>query len=411
MLSILIIIDGCNEDYINERSMPFLFSVKQKSKYLSMEITPSFATRIELLSGRSPQTTDTFTDFCFGQPILPFRLLKIFPLPKNLFRHKNSINLKPLWRFLYYLKHRTWVEQKDISILTGIYFAFTGIWIDFAKIPISLLPYFSISESVQKRKKTEKLGASDNLMGILKKNGFKVESIYGTAEHINKKMSRCALRDDQVIVLHYGETDCFGHKYGPNSPEVKEVIGSIDKSIKYIYELVESKLEFLVVMGDHNMVEVVDNVDLWQELQQLDAKLAKDYLVFLSSPMARFWFEKEEARKEVRSLLRSLGKYGREVSKDELRQKRLPVNDKYGELIFWANKGINFSPDFYHSSKVKGMHGYFDDSSVTPLLIWSKKELKFSKSRCKMQDVTPTILNLLSVNYSEMDGESLIISN
>ena len=388
MLCILIIIDGCNEDYINEKTTPFLYSLKYRSSYISMEVTPSFATRVELFTGNSPKTTDTFVDFCLGPNILPFQVLRVLKPPNKLDTSYNHV-----------------------PILTVLYFVFTGIWIDFANIPLSLLPHFCINESIKKNKKAEKRGVPDNLMGILKSNGFKVNFIYGNTKTINSKVMRYAASDKEVIILHYGETDQIGHQYGPYSLEMQEALSLIDESVKNVYELFKSKLDLIMIFGDHNMVEITDSVNLWEKLQQLDVKLIKDYLVFLNSPLARFWFENKVAEQKINTLLESLHKYARVVTKEELRQKRLPVDNKYGELIFWANKGINFSPDFYHSAEIKGMHGYFDDFAFTPLIIWNKDRKVLLQKRCKMQDVTPTILNFFGLDYSGMDGKSLLIKN
>ena len=130
--------------------------------------------------------------------------------------------------------------------------------------------------------------------------------------------------------------------------------------------------------------------------------------MFLNSPMARFWFKNKLAEQKIRTFLEGFGEYGREVTKDELKHKSLPADDKDGELIFWAKKGVNFSPDFYHIQGIKGMHGYFDDAdATTPLIIWSKEKRDVLRERCQLRDIAPTVLDFLSISYSQMDGKSL----
>jgi len=398
MSCLLVIIDGCNENYISEKTTPFLHRLKHNSTYISMQVSPGFTTRVELFTGKSPGTTDSFADFCFGPNALPFQVFRVLKPPDKLDASANLISpsfSRP--------------KGNPVSVLTALYFAFTGVWIDFANIPLSLLPYFRVNESIKKYKRSEKKRIPNNLMGILSDNGFKVSFIYGTAASISSKITKYTAGDKEVIILHYGETDHIGHEYGPNSIEIKRTLGAIDESVKNVYELLKTKLDQFMVFSDHDMTEITDSVNLWERLQQLDVRPIKDYLVFLNSPMARFCFRNKEAEQKIRALLGSLRKYGGEITKEELAQRGLPADNKYGELIFWAHKGINFSPDFYHAAQIKGMHGYFDDAASIPLIIRSRDRKVLPQKRCKIRDITPTVLDFLNLDYSEMDGKSLLI--
>ena len=410
MPCLLVIIDGCNEDYITKDITPFLYSLKHTSNYISMQVTPSFATRVELFTGKAPESTDTFVDFCLGSAPLPLQLFRVLTPPPKLGASSKLIKLGFLWKFLYYLKHHIWLEDYEhLSLLTALSFAFTGRWIDFGEIPLALLPYFSVNESLAEHKQAEKKGLANNLMGILRSNGFRVNFIYGETETINAKLRNYVPLNKEVIILHYGETDSLGHKHGPNSPEIRQALTRIDTSIKSTYEQFKEHLEFMMIFGDHNMVEVTRSFDLWSELQRLNLKISKDYLLFLNSPLARFWFKNKKAKQKIKAFLMSLNEYGREVSKAELKQQRLPVADKYGELIFWANNGVNFLPDFYHSADIKGMHGYFDPTATTPLIIWSKQKNLAVRKKCTMRDVTPTVLKFLDLKHSGLDGNPVIL--
>jgi len=389
MLIIMIIIDGCNEYYIDEDNTPFLHSLSKSGHYIPMDTSPSFAANTELFTGRLPGTSDTFVDFCQGASILPFQLFKILKASK-----KTSI---PSWSIL-----------KPFYFL---YFLLTGVWVAAPNIPFPLIPYFNVNKTLMKDRKAQKKCQGDNLAAILKSNGYKMNIVYGGVEKIDKKLKNLNLIGRDVLMVHYSETDDIGHEYGPNSEQMKKVLGKIDASIKNTYELLKPKTDLTMIFGDHNMAEVTITFDLWGALQKLDVSFIKDYLVFLNSPMARFWFKNKKAEEEIRTLLRSLHSYGREVTKDEMRQKGLPIDDKYGELIFWAKKGVNFSPDFYHSNDIKGMHGYFDDEDPTPLIICGKGHLSVEKKTCTFQDIAPTVLDFLNLQLTQTDGESLLIKD
>jgi len=112
---------------------------------------------------------------------------------------------------------------------------------------------------------------------------------------------------------------------------------------------------------------------------------------------------------KIRKFLGSLNEYGKIITKEELRRWEIPVDKKYGDIIFCVKKGVNISPDFYHVSEVKGMHGYFYDAK-TPLIIFNKNKKIELKKEGKLRDVMPTILDLLSIKHEETDGRSLVIN-
>ena len=393
MVGVLIIIDGCNEDYISAGTTPFLYSLKNRSPYSSMKVSAGFATRFELFTGRTARATDTFVDFIRGDSIMPFRALKVF---------KPSFDIKI--RQSPYRK----IFNSSTPFLTLTNLALTGIWTDFVNIPKFLIPYFRLNNSLVKLKRDEKNREPNNLLGILAADGFEVDFIYGNADKIDKSVSKIVNLDKRVIIIHYGETDRTGHTYGPGSAEVNGVLSRVDDSIRRIFESFEGELDFMAVFSDHDMTDILDNLDLWSLLKKLDCSLIKDYFVFLNSPLARFWFKNRVAEVEVIRLLKSLEDYGRIVERDELRDHMLPDDDKYGETIFWANKGVNISPDFYSISKRKGMHGYLDQKSAAPFIFYNSRKVKFSDQRCNMRDLTPTILDYLKIDYEDVEGKSIL---
>ena len=383
MRGLVVIIDGCNKEYIDEKNTPFLYYLKEKGGYSRINVTPTFAQRVEIMSGKSPTTTDTFVDFCYNPECSPFRFLKYLKTPTN---------LKPRKRMIRRL-------LKRLSYLISAYRT------DYINIPLSLLPYFSLNKSIIEFRRKEKQRSDDHLFGFLEKNGFKVEYVYGTISGIMRKLDKCSINENHVLILHYGDTDKVGHKYGPDSLEMKKKLKSVSTSVKEIYN--SAVFNFIVVFGDHNMVEVKRNIDLWRQLKGLDVKLIEDYLVFLNSPMARFWFNNKYAKRKVEEFLSSLD-CGKICTKEELKERGIPIDEKYGQLIFWMKKGTNISPDFYHFSGIKGMHGYLDDPAETPLIVFHRNgEIKLQK-KGKLRDIAPTILDLLSLRSPHMEGKSLL---
>jgi predicted AlkP superfamily pyrophosphatase or phosphodiesterase len=65
------------------------------------------------------------------------------------------------------------------------------------------------------------------------------------------------------ITLYFHDTDSYGHKYGPNSPEINQSIRRLDSLINYLYEGLGSTdildSTNVIVVSDHGMTET--NID------------------------------------------------------------------------------------------------------------------------------------------------------
>lgn len=380
MAALIVIIDGCNVEYINKQTTPFLHNLKEKGGFAEISVTPSFANRVEIMSGSSPITTDTFVDFCYNPP---------------------KFSLTPFFSDLK-LKDRNFLTRKFISILHRFIY---GSGLDVVNIPAPFLNWFSLNDSLIKFQEEEKKRSKKHFFGILESMGFHVKFIYGKTEIIRHKIMKIDVGKNDVLMLHFGDTDTLGHKYGPNSWQVVKSLNSISSLLEGFYN--SQKFDFIAIFGDHNMVEVHKIVDLWKDLMKLDIKPIEDYMFFLNSPMARFWFKNESAKKEIINFLESLD-YGHIITRDELRLLELPADDKYGELIFWLKEGFHICPDFYHSSKLKGMHGYIDKVYKTPFII-SHKNFNVNLKNGKLKDIAPTLLDLLGISQEVMEGESLLV--
>ena len=285
----------------------------------------------------------------------------------------------------------------------------SGFKVDPVNIPLALLPYFHLNDSFRKFLIKEKERSKDHFFGILKENGFNAKFVYGKESIIQEKVKTVSIGEKEAIILHFVTLDKVGHKHGPNSLEIKESLKSIDRSIKKIFDLLREDIDFIVIFGDHNMVQIDKSIDLWEKLGEVDAKLVVDYLVFLNSPMCRFWFKDRMIGEKIRKFLGSLNEYGKIITKEALIRWKIPVDKKYGDIIFCVKKGVDISPDFYHLSEIKGMHGYFYDAK-TPLIIFHKNKKIEIEEEGRLRDIMPTILDLLSIKHEETDGRSLVIN-
>ncbi|MFC2015651.1 alkaline phosphatase family protein [Chloroflexota bacterium] len=407
--ALVVIVDGCNESYVTPTEMPFVHGLKQEGSYVGMASIPTFDQGLALFTGRSPRSTDTFVAFCLAPHPAPMARLLWSRLPLGL--HTGRLQIGWALSLLQTVRSGARSRVTGVSLLTALHYALTKTWVDLGCIPLALLPYLSVDRSIRLSQRKGRKGSHEHLFGMLKSQGFDVHFIYDSSEAVTRRMmlARKHSKRPVVWILHYGDSDKIGHQFGPSSENLKSALRAIDLSIQTIHELVADEIDFLVLVSDHGMVEVQHTFDLWRELQGLDARLFEDYIVFLNSPLARFWFRTNGAEIEIRKLLDRLDVYGRVVSAEERAARDLPTDSRYGDLIFWTQPGVSIWPNFYHQHPVRGMHTYFDHEDIVPFLLCHRQKDLALAGPAALTDVTPTILDLLGIPIPSVDGRSVLV--
>jgi hypothetical protein len=116
-----------------------------------------------------------------------------------------------------------------------------------------------------------------------------------------------------------------------------------------------------MVFGDHGMADATGVVDLLTPLARLPLKMKRDFLYFVDSTMARFWFFRDGVREQVADLLARI-RGGQVLEDDELERLGVLYPDRrYGELIYLADPGVLFVPSFMGKKPIAAMHGYHPD--------------------------------------------------
>ena len=74
MKVVLVLLDACRGDYINQKQTPFLFNLSKRSKYYE-SLVPSFGfcERTEILVGKTALESKCFTAFGFKPKASPYR--------------------------------------------------------------------------------------------------------------------------------------------------------------------------------------------------------------------------------------------------------------------------------------------------------------------------------------------------
>lgn len=151
--------------------------------------------------------------------------------------------------------------------------------------------------------------------------------------------------------------DNLAHIYGLGSQRVESHLAKLNQKIEILLETFYLKNPHgkLVVFSDHGMVNVRINVDL--SLENLIGRMeAGSLLYFLDSTYLRVWVADKDKEKEISEKLAGLD-VGSVLTAEE-RLKYGITDKKFGQIMFRANEGVNFCPNFYGGRPVKAMHGY-----------------------------------------------------
>lgn len=391
---LLILIDGLRHDYINPSDSPFLNSLADLNIDGAVRETFAFELRPAFFAGLQPDECGVGNMYFYNPENSPFRNIDISSGDRNII----STDL------------RKEAETSGYSLVMH----HGGC----AEIPINLLKYFDFSEKY----KTSELGAlgeHKTLFDHLRANNKKWLWIGypggpGAAPEILDELETKIQGDEDFIYLHFSELDWAGHEEGPHSEKQREVLKKIDSSVSEVFKKLNSAFSEVrsIVFGDHGQVEIKKHLDIEKMLSKTGLQIEKDYLYFLDSTQARFWFFNDNARNVITQLLKQIPE-GRILTENDINELHFNFHDRrFGDLIFTVNDGIGIFPNFFqHSNPCRGLHGYLPDvtGNLAKLIIAGLGIKKTISETVEMVGIFPTLLDLLEIEKpAESKAKSVI---
>jgi hypothetical protein len=167
----------------------------------------------------------------------------------------------------------------------------------------------------------------------------------------------------KVLFLYTAELDALMHAHGPQSEAARRRLREYETRLSGVlsHAARKGRETRVFVFGDHGMAPVSRVHDLWGGLRALPFRMPQDYLLFLDSTMARFWFFNQAARRGILDFLAPI-EYGRLLPEAELdRLGALFPGADYGEAIFLLHEGEIAVPSFMGREAPAAMHGYHPD--------------------------------------------------
>jgi hypothetical protein len=341
-----------------------------------VKTVPGFTQEAAMMTGKYPDETGYFTWYRYAPGRSPFSWTR------------------PL-RFMEILRRSRLYYPIKVGIRTTTKLITGSKYPDPSFIPLNILPYFQ-NLSATLPTNLPNLSSLCSASGL---NCFEQTMVYDfvgskpCGKLFNPILNSIKKgKSYDLYIIHIGELDALGHRYGPHPELFRECLREIDSWIRTTYETAkqQSLVCNFIITSDHGMVDVKETVDIENEFRRMPLKAPKDYLYFLDSTMARFWFFNEKARTLIEEMLEKIPK-GHILSQEEKQRLHINLdNDAYGELLFWIDKGYLIFPNFFQSitsERTRGMHGYVNDEDGALIVYSDEKNMR----KIMTKDVVPLV--------------------
>ncbi len=387
-ITVFVMLDACRHDYINERHTPFLNGLLSTGFSCPVRPTFGFEPDAAYLAGLWPDEADGGAQFWYAPEQSPFKPAGFLsPFADRLPNFPQKVFRKML--------------------VTAARYRCSSPNLSTARIPFRLLKNFALP--VEFGLDHPQFCPNHKTLFDLLRVENKKWLFHAAPGHRVSLTAACKRAERELKVpkafafFHVGNLDGVGHAHGPDATEISGELLQVDKGMERIYNLAADRFDIVhfVVMGDHGMIRVEQTIDLASVLTSLPLSQGKDYLYFLDSTMARFWFFSDGAKEEVTNEL-AVVKGGRILEQKDKDKYHLNYShNRFGDLVFLADPGVLIIPNHYQDrSPVKGMHGYGPEvpGQQAVLIVNSIKAGRHAgRDPVDMRRVFPTLCDLLEI--------------
>lgn len=416
--TLMLILDACREDYFTSGHMPYIEKLREESLTGAGESPPGFAQRTTMFTGTYPDTSQNFSAYGYAPERSPFKWIeKTGPL-----------------RHLYQPHAWNLPARRAINVITK---KITGNFhTDPAWIRGPFLPYFEVVEDTQPIFDPDALPFT-SVFDLCRQEGkeffYGAHPVSGDDEEIFGMLLERIRRQDptELYVGQFSALDEGGHPHGPwlakegaRAPDqskkdvahMEAALHEVDRKVRVLHEALLENYDHvnLLVLGDHGMAPVRRRVNVLKDVQKATGlKPGKDFVLFLDSTFAKFWFHNAEAEHKITSFLEHAD-YGRILGDEERQKHRIKFDHRrYGDIMFAAGVGVLFWPDYFHIMErpIKGMHGYVDKDEETygALLLNAPDLPEGDIGKRILVDIFPTLCDLVGLPVTDHnEGRSLV---
>jgi hypothetical protein len=354
MKHLILFIDALGKSIINDQTLPRMHNFFRQATFTRVPTLLGYSNAIvpSIFSGVYPSEHQIWGLYKFSPTTTPFSFSKFLPsrlLDRNL--------------LLRYAANKIIFQ---IAIRKGT----VPAYMEPANVPIRILKYFDIS---MKGHITDKncLGLTPTLFDHLRKNDIDFAYFgfpwHKGTENILDKARKSLEGNAKVVVAYIDEIDHSEHLYGVQSKQFLRDLGFFDDvCADFLTKSSELNDITITAFSDHGMRDVSSTDNVLSVIQALPLEIEKEYMIFLDSTIARFWFYTPKAKELIVNALSRTGK-GHILSNEEIMKYNIDFDsDIYGHSVYLSDPGKIILPNFYtiRGGAVKAMHGWSPDDDL-----------------------------------------------
>jgi len=408
--TIFLILDAFRHDYLDDEVTPTLSELADDGAYgEKLQSTSGFTQRSGIFTGTHPDVHKNYTMFTYEPRQSPYSVLRPLRYVSPAINFHTTIDASV----------RRFVAQPLVDRFSSANNA------PVARIPYDVLPSMSVSEGVDEVYSEGALGV-ESIFDIMRAEDIEFEYLVYPNVSTDAELTETLVYEVEkpspkdVYLGQFISSDRDVHKASVDSTERVEITETIDEQIDTIRTACEKHLNSynLCLIGDHGMMDVETYVDIYDKLMDYSDRkrltMGRDFLMFLDSTLARFWFFTYEAKELLSQFIENeLSNLGEVIDEERAAQKRLPDDRRYGDLIWEANPGVLIYPDYFHrAEKYSAMHGY--DSELAEMkgfaLAYGTEAPESTSTDVDLIDICPTLCDLIGIPYPEKnEGTSMIL--
>jgi len=235
-------------------------------------------------------------------------------------------------------------------------------------------------------------------------------------ERINQVKKWLDLSPNQrphFITLYFSEVDSAGHKYGPQSNEVKEAVFKVDRAIGHLVEQMKTvPLPVnIIIVSDHGMQEINPN-----NVEYLDDYTDIKRVRFLGGgPQASLYLNDSRNMAKVYGDLKAKAKHFQVYKRDEIPERfHYSKSARCGDLIIVAESPYLISLRNKSPEKGLGNHGFDPDTTQSMHGIFYALGPQIKKRTIlapfRNVHIYPLIMRILGLKIlTPIDGNSAVL--
>jgi len=344
---LVIFLDGFHPDYLKHPRAKALADLAARSAVSEMEPVLGFsnANKVSLFTGTAPDVHEQWSYFQYAPDKSPFKTAAT-----QAFRWIDHVPGELPRKGLKFALSKTYVAR---------YGRARGYpKLSWENVPIGLLENFDHTE----RDLLKGVGVP-SLFSIATAHGHRCAWVdvpwYPKDRHLAKLEH--AIRENDVVVMYNANMDAAGHWFAPEAGSkfdawLERTDALVARALGWAREHWGSAFETMLV-SDHGMASTMRHVNLPKILKSIPGH-GRDFIPFIDSTMARFWFHTDSAKRRVEDAMAAVGN-GRFLDESDRRALGVDFAHRgYGDAIYLLEPTTAFYPAYVSWVKPRGMHGY-----------------------------------------------------